>query len=209
MNQKVVEAGYDELKSRYTDWTLSVDPRHRVDYLGLLTKSLPSHSRVLELGCGPGDPVAKTLQEAGHIYVGMDLSSEQLAIARANVPKGRFIRSDMTEIDFQPASFDAVIAFYSIIHVPRQLHAGLFERIVRWLKPGGIFVASLGARDNPGGIDPWIDDVPMYWSGFDADTNIELLESAGLRLSKWEVLMNFEDNEEVLFLWVVGTKPPN
>jgi SAM-dependent methyltransferase len=112
----------------------------------------------------------------------------------------------MTEVDFRAGSFDAVAAFYSIIHVPREMHAKLFERIARWLRPGGLFVASLGARDNPGGVDEWIDDVPMYWSGYDAETNIRLLESAGLRLLKHEVLMNFEDNEEVMFLWVIGQR---
>ena len=48
----------------------------------------------------------------------------QLAIARENAPRARFVRADMTEVDFAPESFDAVVAFYSIIHVPRDEHDG-------------------------------------------------------------------------------------
>jgi SAM-dependent methyltransferase len=204
--KKIVEAGFDELRSRYADWTLTVDPPHRLDYFHLLSEGLPIHSRILELGCGPGTPVGEAIAKAGHHYFGLDLSRKQLDIARENIPGGRFIRGDMTEVDFQPGSFDAVAAFYSIFHVPREQHAKLFDRISRWLRPGGLFVASLGAKDNPGGVDEWIDGVPMYWSGFDAETNIQLIESAGLQLLRHDVLMNFEDNQEVMFLWVLGRK---
>ena len=205
-SKKIVEAGYDRLKSRYGQWTLTVDPRHRVDYLERLMDSLSAGSRFLELGCGPGIPIGIEIDQAGHTYVGVDLSREQLEIARGNVAGGKFIRADMTEIDFEPGSFDAIAAFYSIIHVQRDLHAELFARICRWLKPGGLFVASLGATDNPGGVDAWIDDVPMYWSGHDAETNIAMLEAAGLRLLRHEVLQNFEDDQEVMFLWVIGQR---
>ena len=205
-SKKIVEAGYDQLKSRYRQWTLTVDPRHRVDYLQRLMESLSAGSRVLELGCGPGIPIGIEIVQAGHMYVGVDLSREQLEIARDNVAGGKFIRADMTEIDFKPGSFDAIAAFYSIIHVPRELHAELFARICLWLKPGGLFVASLGARDNPGGVDAWIDDVPMYWSGHDAETNMAMLEAAGLSLLRHKVLQNFEDDQEVMFLWVIGQR---
>ena len=45
------------------------------------------------------------------------------------------------------AAFDAVVACYSIIHVPRGEQPELVRRIHRWLKPGGRFLANwaLGA----------------------------------------------------------------
>ena len=33
--------------------------------------------------------------------------------------------------------FDAICAFYSITHVPREQHALLLRRIASWLRPGG------------------------------------------------------------------------
>ena len=54
--------------------------------------------------------------------------------------------ADMVSVSFPIASFAAVTAFYSITHVRRAEHAAMFKRIAKWLKPGGIFLASLGCR---------------------------------------------------------------
>ena len=76
----------------------------------------------------------------------------------------------MTDIDFDRASFDAVIAFYSITHVPRQEHGMLLRRIAGWLKPGGVFFASLGVRECDDWSGEWL-GTEMYFSHYDADEN--------------------------------------
>src|SRR5207247_1384867 len=81
--------------------------------------------------------------------VGVDISGTQIALARANVPSATFVQADMTVIDRPPASLDAVVAFYSLTHVPRDEHAPLLARIRRWLRPGGVFIASFGVEDGP------------------------------------------------------------
>ena len=74
----VVRRGYDALGPRYYEWTTANDPRYRDEHLAELLEALPDGSRVLELGCGPGRPVAAALSER-HSYVGLDISSAQLA----------------------------------------------------------------------------------------------------------------------------------
>jgi SAM-dependent methyltransferase len=202
---RVVSDGYDRLGGRYYAWTTANDPRYRLDYLNLLQNELGSCSRVLELGCGPGLPVAKALAEQ-HFFVGVDLSEGQLHLARRNAPGARLLRADIGTIDFAPASFDAIVAFYSVIHLPRDEHPRLIGHIVKWLRPGGFFVGNFGAHDNAGAYEDWIDGVPMYWSSFSADRTIELLREAGLRLVKHEVLANFEDGREAYFLWILARK---
>jgi 2-polyprenyl-3-methyl-5-hydroxy-6-metoxy-1,4-benzoquinol methylase len=53
----------------------------------------------------------------------------------------------MTRLSYASASFDAVVAFYSIIHVLRAEHPDLLHAIATRLKPGGLFVATMGATD--------------------------------------------------------------
>ncbi len=77
----------------------------------------------------------------------------QVSLARKNVPNATFLQADMTTLDFQPASFDAIAAFYSIIHVPRSEHAQLLGSISAWLRPGGLFVASMGASSTETGFE--------------------------------------------------------
>lgn len=201
--RRLVRRGYDVLGGRYHEWTSANDPRYRLDHLEQLVARLEAGSRVLELGCGPGLPVAQELAP-DHVYVGVDVSLTQLRLSRANAPCALLVLADMDDLAFAPASFDAVVAFYSIIHVPRAAHADLFGRIADWLRPGGLFVANLGARDDPGSTDDWIDGVEMFWSSFDAATNEQLLADSGFELERSEVLKNFEDGREVEFLWVVA-----
>lgn len=65
--------------------------------------------------------------------------------------KARLRRSPCsTAVDFPARSFDAVTAFYSIGHVPKQLHATLFARISTWLRPSGLFLAALACGNTDG-----------------------------------------------------------
>jgi 2-polyprenyl-3-methyl-5-hydroxy-6-metoxy-1,4-benzoquinol methylase len=49
----------------------------------------------------------------------------------------------MMALEFRPAMFDAVVAFYSLIHLPRVEQEILLQRISTWLRPGGWFLANL------------------------------------------------------------------
>jgi SAM-dependent methyltransferase len=129
-------------------------------------------------------------------------------LARRNAPRAVFLRADMASVAFRPASFDGVVAFYSLIHVPRVHHAGLVARVRRWLRPGGVLVASLGWHDLPVGTNPdWLGGGPMHWSFFDAQTNLRLLGEAGLEVEEARVVPQVEDEVKVSFLWVVAHKP--
>ncbi len=159
---------------------------------------------VLELGPGTGVPVAAGLA-ARYDYLGVDVSAAMLDRARQADPGAEFRAADMRTRDFPPGSFGAVVAFYSIIHVPRNDQPALFASIRRWLRPGGVFVAALHAGDDPAGVeDDWLGAGPMYWSGFDADTNRRLLREAGFELVEAEVRTMQEPEGEVQFLHVIA-----
>ena len=203
--KRTVEAGYDAMAERYLVWgkAVSGDPRDR--FLDELVAQLPAGARVLDLGCGAGIPSTKKLAERFEV-VGADISEAQLRRARENVAGATFIRSDLSELDFPGESFDGITAFYSISHLPRDEHSRLFERIVHWLRPGGFFLATLGADDTPDWTGDWL-GVPMFFSSFDADTNRRLIETAGLALAVDEVVSMREPEREVAFLWILGQKP--
>lgn len=125
---------------------------------------------MLDVGCGNGDPVARALARKFRV-TGVDISAVQIRRARALVPDARFLRADMSTLRFPPDSFEAVIAFYSTIHVPRRKQRPLFRRIVRWLTPGGWFLAIVGSRAWTGREPSWLGvRAPMYWSHASADT---------------------------------------
>jgi SAM-dependent methyltransferase len=63
--------------------------------------------RVIDVGCGAG-PLAKALTDAGFEVTGIDTSAELLEIARANVPKARFIHASAYDAELR--NYDAVCA---------------------------------------------------------------------------------------------------
>jgi SAM-dependent methyltransferase len=200
----IVAAGYDRLADTYLEWGRRVtsDPRERM--LAAFMSRLPDGARVLDLGCGAGLPSTRALAKRFQV-VGVDISPVQLELARRNVPGAEFIEGDITDVEFADSTFDGVAAFYAISHVPREEHRQLFTDVFRWLVPGGLFLATLGASDAPDWTGEWLGE-PMFFSSHDADVNRQLLESAGFELLLDEVLETSEPGGNVSFLWVIAQK---
>lgn len=155
------------------------DEREYLEWLSRLSGSLSPGSKVLDLGCGTGVPAARFLSEKFQV-TGVDLSDTMIRRARRLVPKGTFIRGDMTEVNLPEREYAAIIALYSIIHVPLTAQRKLFGRIHGWLSPRGRFLAVLGHAACEGWERGWLgSDVPMYWIHADAGTYRGWLSSAG------------------------------
>ena len=197
--KSLVANGYDRIADAYLErYARSAVRDH---WLGELIMLLPKAARVLDLGCGAGIPVARELATCGFSVVGVDGSTRQIELARANVPAVKFLLADMTNVRFPPASFDAVCAFYSITHVPRNEHAALLQKIGTWLKPRGVLVASFGAGQLCDWRGEWL-GVEMFFSHFDAEANEQLVRDAGFAIEQSKLVE--QDNEDSRFLWVVA-----
>ena len=205
--KQIVEAGYDAVADRYAEWSQNeVTGSPAVAYLQKLLSMLSGDAAVLELGCGNGEPAARLLAP-GRQYTGVDISAEQLRRAQELVPSGSFVKADYTTLDFPPSSVDAVVALYTFGHVPLDELPGLLSRIASWLRPGGHLLATAGSRAHPDGVYDWL-GVPMFFSGFDVDTNLRLLSEAGLELLEHEVVCQDEGDEgKPCFLWLLARKP--
>lgn len=204
--KQVVEEGYDRIAERHLEWAQSVRTEERARYAAVLLDGLPPGAEVLDLGCGAGLPTALTLAERFRV-TGVDISAQQIALARQNVPGARFVQADMTQLDFPPASFDGIAAFYSIIHVPRREQARLFQDIATWLCPGGLLVVAMSVYSAQADFAEDFLGAPMYWSGFDGQTNRHLVEEAGLHIVSAREEEAEEFGDPVRFLWIIAQKP--
>jgi ubiquinone/menaquinone biosynthesis C-methylase UbiE len=148
-------------------------------------------------------PVTRWLAERFTI-TGVDVSARQLALARQYAPGASFLKADMTTLDFPPGTFDAIVAFYSIIHVPRTEQPDLVARIYRWLKPGGGFLATWALGAWEGAEADWQGwGAAMWWSHGDQETNRAMLREAGFTRTRAEVLTTHGET----WLWVLARKP--
>src|SRR3954463_12225123 len=84
-----------------------------------LLERLPSGSRGLDAGWGTGIPTARQFADAGHKVTGVDISEEMLRLARREVPEAEFRHDDIADLDPSLGVFAAIVAFFSLLMLPR------------------------------------------------------------------------------------------
>lgn len=181
----VVRRGYDAVSERY-DKEYGGETKYSA-WLVELAERVPAGGAVLDLGCGSGLPVARDLTAAGCHVTGVDISEVQIRRARELVPAAEFLRADISAVDFVAESFDAVVSFFALIHLPIDDQLPLLRRIAGWLRPGGLFVATTGYGAWTGYEENWLDGgAPMWWSHAGVATYRSWIGQAGLLIEREE-----------------------
>jgi SAM-dependent methyltransferase len=176
----VVREGYDRASYAYRGDEFAYQRSGYAYWLSRLVPGLPEGACILDLGCGCGVPVSRELARR-HDVTGVDISPVQIARARRLVPGARFICADMAEVAFGPSSFEAAVAFFSLINLPLPEQSVIIERVCRWLVPGGRLCAAVGKWASTR-IEPdfrGVRGATMYWSHADVATYRDCFERAG------------------------------
>jgi SAM-dependent methyltransferase len=180
----LVRRGYDAISLAYRSddgdaaACSAEDVTRYAGWVAELAGLLRPGARAVDLGCGAGIPVTRELASHGLRVLGVDFSVVQLRRAQRLVPAARLVQADMTALRLRPASADAVVAFYSLIHVPITDQRALFPRIRGWLRPGGYFLAIVGAGQWTG-TAPYL-GADMFWDHTDTATYLSWLRAARL-----------------------------
>jgi len=175
VEKETVRRAYDGIAETYAAHR-SADPPE-LGLLGPFLDALPERPRVLDAGCGQGDPVLARLDRAAS-PVGVDFSREQLRLAAAvSTP---LVQGDLAALPFDAGAFDAVVAYYSLIHIPRDEHRTVVDEFARVLHPGGRLLLHEGTTAWEGTNPDWLDTgVEMQWHIAGAETTRDHLRDAG------------------------------
>jgi ubiquinone/menaquinone biosynthesis C-methylase UbiE len=112
----------------------------------------PTAGNLIDLGCGTGRMLL-TLAGRGYRVVGVDLSSEMLAVAREKAAATglpvHLIRANLAELDaIADASFDHAICLFSTLGMVMgaDTRRQVVRHVFRMLRPGGHFVLHVHNR---------------------------------------------------------------
>jgi SAM-dependent methyltransferase len=200
---RLVAQGYDRVADRYAELERDA-PWPRQAWLDDLLARLPDGVRVLDLGCGNGLPAGESIARR-HRLTGVDVSSRQVELARANVPTGEFSTGDILRLEHPPGTFAAVTAFYTFDHLPRERLAEMFRLVHGWLTTDGLLLCCVEIEDLPGLVADWLGE-PMFFSSYEPDVTRRLLTEAGFEILRDEIEPQLEGGHEVRYLWLLARR---
>ena len=201
--KKIVREGYNEAAEKYL--AMRHEDLEEMKLLPEFSSLIKQGGKVLDAGCGAGLPFTKYLSDRFEV-IGIDISEKQIELAKKNVPDAQFFAKDMTKLDYPDNFFDGILAYYSIIHVPREEHEDLFRNFFRMLKTDGVALLCLHATDDPMYTNDDFFGAEMFWSGFDAETNLRILQEIGFDII-WSKIVDDSLGEEGKHLFALIRKP--
>jgi cyclopropane fatty-acyl-phospholipid synthase-like methyltransferase len=154
-------------------------------YVERVLEGLPRGAKILDLGCGTGEPVARYIAQRGYRVAGVDQSKKMLEIAARVVPGAEFIHADMVEVEFADV-FAGAVAWDSVFHVERKHHSAVFRKLADSLETGGRLLLSVGGSD-AGSFTSEMFGHTFFYSGHAPEVARGLLEAEGFEIEVWEV----------------------
>lgn len=185
---EIVREGYR--RNTFDEWRTRIVGDPRDAWADLLVSKLEPGARVLELGCGLGEPTLAPFD-----VTGVDL------VARAE----GVVEADFLELELPDASFDACVSFYVFNHVPRGRLPGLLAKIHRWLVPGGWFMHAFGTSDTEAWVGEWL-GAPNFFSSHPPEVNSRLVQEAGFAIERDELVTFREPEGDVSFQWILARR---
>ena len=199
MSKDLVRKGYDKIARKY----MEVRDQFTNDrYLMMLNNLLEPGSTILDLGCGAGKPVDKFFIYHGHRVTGIDISEKQIKLAKRNTRRVRYELKDIANLKKEEYQVDAVVSFYTILHLPRETHYELFDKINSFLPEGGLALVTMGSSEWEGIEDFY--GVDMYFSHYGPEKNRTIIEKAGFRVLLDEIDTSGGERHQVILARKLG-----
>lgn len=156
--------------------------------------------RALDVGCGAGGRVVNALLAQGYEVTGIDVSAEMIRLAARNHPDAVFHVQDIC-IWEPDGTFDFIVAWDSIFHLPLQMQRPVMDKLCRLLDKNGVIIYSFGNATGDH-TDTWHDD-EFYYSSIGMNGNLAALLENGLTVLHLEL----DQFPEQRHAYVIGQKP--
>ena len=104
---------------------------------------LPSKPKVLDIGCGSGEPIARYLIEKGCAVTGIDASPEMIEIAQGYFPQATWHVADMRALTLGE-KFAGMLAWNSFFHLSQADQRQMFPTFRRCAANGAVLMFTSG-----------------------------------------------------------------
>lgn len=157
-------------------------------WLDRFCASLPKGARLLDLGCGTGEPIGEYFLKAGYDVVGVDYAEAMIALARKRFQQGRWLHQDIRRLSVE-GTFDGVYSWNGFFHLSAQEQRAAIPDLAARVRVGGAMLLTVGSRE--GEVIGTVSGENVYHASLSPDEYRRLLASAGFR----DIVLVLEDPE--------------
>lgn len=188
-----VKKDYDIIADQYAEEFGKV--YEDIEVIEAFLDKLKPNSKILDLGGGTGK-LTDLFIKKGHEAICYDFSKEMMRKAKEFYPDLPYILDDIVNMKkhFKNNTFDGIIAFYSLFHIPKEEVQKVFASINDLLKNNGIFCFVVQLGNGEHFIDePYLKDEGkkvLYFNFFTEESINKILIS-----NKFEVLFKTTKSE--------------
>ena len=157
--------------------------RRRVRQIERVHGRIAAGTRVLDVGCGRGELLARLKQDRGCVCTGTDINPDVLAVVgrELDIP---VLKGALNEIDLPDESFDLITMTEYLEHEPRP--GLMIDHARRLLRPGGLIAIEVPDITGPPGRlfrhNWWQIDCPRHLMFFSPSTLSESLAQRGFEV---------------------------
>ena len=148
-------------------------------YLTEVLSRLNAGAKVLDLGCGSAEPIARYFIDAGCQVTGVDTAPSMLLMCRERFPSMSWLECDMRALNLAEC-FDAILAWDSFFHLPQHDQRRMFPVFAQHAALGALLLFTSGTGE---GVT--IGDMyghPLFHASLDADEYESLLRAHGFEV---------------------------
>jgi 2-polyprenyl-3-methyl-5-hydroxy-6-metoxy-1,4-benzoquinol methylase len=138
---------------------------------------LPNDARILDIGCGSGEPIARHLVDRGYAVTGIDSAADMIEMFRRNLPEQEAHIADMRALALL-RRFDGVLAWDSFFHLDYDDQRAMFAVFAHHAKAGAPLMFTSGPAHGQA-IGTFAGE-PLHHASLDPAEYKSLLDTNGL-----------------------------
>lgn len=151
-------------------------------YLSEIQAGLGAGARILDLGCGFGEPIARFFIENGFDVTGVDAAPAMIALCERHLTGAAWIEADMRTLDLGQR-FDAIIAWDSFFHLDADEQRAMFPVFRRHAAAGGFLLFTSGPAAGVAFGDLYGNE--LFHASLDEAEYRELLDASGFAVVRY------------------------
>jgi trans-aconitate methyltransferase len=137
---------------------------------------MPANAKVLDIGCGPGVPIARYLVDRGCSITGVDSSPEMIALFQSNLRGQQSQVADMRTLSLGSV-YDGILAWDSFFHLSHDHQRRMFPIFREHAAPHAALLFTSG--HSHGVAMGTLEDEPLYHASLDPTEYHRLLDTNG------------------------------